>query len=455
MIIDEISLFINKWLKKGRRWLSEFMNQADHTLSKASFLLQEKKKQIDDYLVDRNQLLAVIQKNRKEVDDLRAHITQLNDGKAFHLIDVYEQLEMRSSKLLDYQEKYMDVQKTIDEQHKQVQAVTKEKDRALIERDWLKTEYNHLKGTIQKKTLKLAALQNELQQLKDTQSGQDLIEQKEAEIVQLKKDRIIDEDKLSRLKRSHLDMIKKMGILNHELTDTKERLDEQQQAAKDLQDLIDMKKEEVEQSREETIAQKEKAEDAQEKMREYLLQFEKASNHSQTLQEALEEKEEEHSDMLWETDNKIKTLKNELLDTHNKLAIEKAHNGSPRALDTKALQTLEQEYEPRFKTLYHECFFHREFFSDFFSLSASDRLKVEACIARLNSHYDLHIGNVRPNTVKTRSVTLNEYPFGQDRAGRIYFRRDDNKVQFFRISRTKNGKGALDQKRVVAWLKKK
>lgn len=85
----------------------------------------------------------------------------------------------------------------------------------------------------------------------------------------------------------------------------------------------------------------------------------------------------------------------------------------------------------------------------------SDRLRVEACIVNLNFNYDHHMYKVRPNTVKTKAnTTINEYPFGHDKVGRIYFKRENGKVNFYRISRTKNGKGNLDQDRVIEWLKR-
>jgi hypothetical protein len=114
---------------------------------------------------------------------------------------------------------------------------------------------------------------------------------------------------------------------------------------------------------------------------------------------------------------------------------------------------VEQEYEPRFRTLYDQCNIEREFYSDFFSLIPSSRLKVEACIVNLNFHYDQNMAKVRPNTEKTnRGTTIDEYPFGRE--GRIYFRKDNRTVNFYRISTNKNGKGKLDQARVIAWLKR-
>ena len=135
--------------------------------------------------------------------------------------------------------------------------------------------------------------------------------------------------------------------------------------------------------------------------------------------------------------------------------MEQAKSGSPVEITAEALQILEQEYEPRFRTLYKECNIHSEFYRDFFSLIPSDRLRVEACIVNLNFNFQLHMSKIRPNTVKTNhGTTIYEYPFGQDRVGRIYFNKDKGSVNFYRISRTKNGKGKLDQDRVIAWLKK-
>lgn len=119
------------------------------------------------------------------------------------------------------------------------------------------------------------------------------------------------------------------------------------------------------------------------------------------------------------------------------------------------MKILEQEYEPRFAELYKNCIFHKEFFRDFFTLIPSDRLRVEACIVNLTYRYEENAHKIRPNNVRTnRKLTINEYPFGQDHLGRIYFKKRNHQVEFYRISRTKNGKGDLNQQQVIAWLQK-
>lgn len=169
--------------------------------------------------------------------------------------------------------------------------------------------------------------------------------------------------------------------------------------------------------------------------------------------EKLHQREEEHLGELIDSGDKIDRLEKNLLDKRNELAIQKEMQGEPAIISSEALEVLEQEYEPRFDTLYKESVFNPEFFRDFFTLIPSDRLRVEASIVNLNYNYDLHTPKVRPHSVKTRGGSLNEYPFGRDRVGRIYFNKDKGKVNFYRISRTKSGRGKLDQKRVIAWLK--
>lgn len=182
--------------------------------------------------------------------------------------------------------------------------------------------------------------------------------------------------------------------------------------------------------------------------------YEASKSRMKDLAQALQEQEEIYYKDMAVADELIKKMQEELIDQQNELAITHAENANPVEIRPEELRILKHEYEPRFQTLYRDCYLHEAFFNDFFLLTPSDRLKVEACIVNLNFNYALNISKVRPNTVKTnKGLTLNEYPFGVGNTGRIYFRKNQGKVHFFRISRTKNGRGRLDQKKVIAWLK--
>lgn len=83
---DNISEYLGRVMRKGSAWFSQLWNTTDHAISKITLFLQDKKKQLDEYLIDREKLLGQIQRAQMEVDELYEEIERTNAGQAEKLL---------------------------------------------------------------------------------------------------------------------------------------------------------------------------------------------------------------------------------------------------------------------------------------------------------------------------------------------------------------------------------
>lgn len=457
----DIKPLINKLLERGVGWLSNLISATDHSLTKASIFLQKKGKEIEDYMIDRGKLLSAIQLAQNEIDSLRSVIDENNIEQTENMLLLHEKLEQRTEELLNNQQQLSKLHKSVEKSKNTISELSVEKEQAVNDRKLLRSEYNNLQNIINDNLMKQEELKDEIASLKtNVITGQ--INPNQHQIRE-------HEDRIEYLQQENIDYEKRY-------TDIQEQLKEKMSLVVQLNGQLQQAEIEINEKQSQVIILEQKAKDFQGEIRNYSLQTKKLKKdlaRNKVEMKTQKQKSEElyvlinelsiklnNTDLKYlenmiKTDEEIKVLKNNLLDEQNNLAIEKERNGAPAEITPEALRVLEQEYEPRFQTLYQSSFLHDEFYRDFFSMIPSDRLRVEACIVNLNFNYDQHMYKVRPNTVKTRaSTTINEYPFGHDKIGRIYFKRDNGKVNFYRISRTKNGKGSLDQERVIEWLKR-
>lgn len=140
----EILPVINKIFGKGQDWFSQLVNATDHTITKATIFLKEQKKQLNEYMVDHEKLLSNIKNKQDEVEYLRKEIEKTNKGQTDRLMKLYNELELRTEELIKSQQQYINVQQAIDESRMKLTTLTGEEDQALSERNWLKSEYDHL-----------------------------------------------------------------------------------------------------------------------------------------------------------------------------------------------------------------------------------------------------------------------------------------------------------------------
>ncbi|WP_438316132.1 hypothetical protein [Sporosarcina sp. FA9] len=462
-----VLLVLSKLGVGGRYLFSKFLNAADDSITKMLFILKENKEQLNDYLVDRKILLHSIKQKQVEVESLRLKIAETDKSdkdQTGRLIRLYEKLELKTDELAHYKQEYHDVQQSIEASKKEIHTLTDEKNQVLDNRNGLKLEYDQLRIVMEENLFKQKRLEDELSRLKKKQTEFDSadvenstkkeIEEKMKEIEVLQQDKHIYEDKFKKVEQDLMREVKRVAKLSGRLQTVQQKLHGNEQVMINFENTIHTKTEQVridrqkiEQLTAERVVWQEQLDSNQEDHQIALLEL-------QDIGQKLSLKDDEYTAQAIKSEEKIEQLKTELLNEKNDFALLSATKGAPAEITVEALRILEREYEPRFQTLYAGSKFHQSFYKDFFSLVPPDRLKVEAIIANLERNFDQAIIKTRENTIKTHSgETINEYPFGADHAGRIYLKENNNKVEYFRISRTKNGRGTLDQKKVIAWLK--
>lgn len=455
----DIKPFINKLFEKGSGWLSSLINATDHSLTKISLFLQEKRKYIEAFIKDRERLIDAIQKAESEIEILNSEINQTSKEQTERLLELYEKLEFRTQELITNQQLLNDLQDSVKSSQQTIADLNHVKDQAVEERNFLRSEYNHLQIIIQENVSKQVELQTKIEDLQKSSENDENIQQQINEhkesIKKLQLEKMKFTHQLSELETELKEKMKQVVQLSGELQQSEEKLREKNNVIAQLQRKMNDNQLEIGKINRETENLKVLIEINNEKKKTRENRIAELNKQVNSLKSKLEEANQLYTEDLIKAQEEIESLTEELIKTQNSLATEKENNATPADITPEALRILEQEYEPRFRTLYPQCHIHKEFYQDFFTLIPSDRLKVEACIVNLNFYYDQHMHKVRPNTVKTsKGTTINEYPFGQgkDNIGRNYFKRDKGEINFYRISRNKNGKGKLDQERVIAWL---
>lgn len=376
---------------------------------------------------------------------------------AERLFELYEKLDLITSEVITRQKNIDDLGNDVSESKEAIEKLNLEKMRFMNERNFLRSEYDHLQVIIEQNLKQKSELEQELNLLKN--SDQLHTNTKIAELTQAIES-LSDENQKNKvnLENRKVELVEKMKQLstnNQLLITSQKELSVKEDVIKSLEIDLEQSLNMQNLFLDERTQMKLEMQKQYHLIEENRLELDMINSEKDEIKLQLDELNEVYMTDLETAESEVNRLKEKLTNEQNNLAIEMEENGSPQKMDAETLRILEQEYEPRFNTLYKDCVLSKEFYSDFFMLIPSDRLKVEACIVNLNNHYERSMAKVRPNSVQASSgLRINEYPFGSDHIGRIYFKRTNGKINFYRISRTKNGKGHLDQKRVIAWLQK-
>lgn len=90
---SDVTNFIGRVFEKGYGWFTKLVNATDHTITKVSIFLREKKIELDEYIVDREKLLKVIHESQVEVNTLQHEIDNINETQTDRLLTLHERLE--------------------------------------------------------------------------------------------------------------------------------------------------------------------------------------------------------------------------------------------------------------------------------------------------------------------------------------------------------------------------
>lgn len=453
---NDVTALLAKVAGKSYDWLSNVLNRTDHTLTKVMEFVQEKKNVLDQYLVDRRSLLQSIEKAQLEVDVLQKEINKTKQYQREKHMTLLEELRERTSELFQYQKEYTALEIKSERSKSALSDLVKEKEIAINERNYLKSEYDHLQEIIQITSAELVKLKSEVVTLNEhsTSIAQQEIELKEKKIIELQSACNRTVRSRTKIEKRLKEKMKETAQLNGEIQRMAQEIKSQNELVEKLKIVIDEREALLEAEQIELQAFKETMQQSLVDMREKEKSIDKATERIDSLQKELDDTIELYSIDLQDSQDEIKDLYENLSKERNDASVARAERDEQMELSIETITTLRSEYEPRFKELYKDSKFTPKFFDDFYRISASDRLQVEVAIVNLNYYYDTAMSRVRPNTVNTGKgrPAVYEYPFGHDHLGRIYFRKDRNIVSFYRISRTKNG-GKLSQDRVITWLR--
>jgi chromosome segregation ATPase len=474
----DIAPFVEKTFKTGRSLLSSVLNKLDYDLTTMINMLKEKQKNLKEYLLNREVLLKQIDSKHQEVDRLKEQISKVkNNSNTKQLDELRNDLNIKLDELICSQRRYFDLEEKIKLEEQKASNLLQEKIKVESDRNKIKSKYEALQSKLKENKNKTVLLEKQIQELtkKELQLQEQIgsadskikIKELEESLIDLQK---IHTDKMEKQKQlqNEIDIYQKeykqlenqliqkvsefskisnkLHLVNMTLTKVSEE-----------KDSIKVSLETAEKSLVESTQKINKLELEVKRLKILEQQYEEEFNivqeEIQEVQKKIAVSQEEAVNEMIAYEERIDDLHRELIDKQNEVALAKAENGKAYELSTQEKEILEREFEPRFNVLYKECKFYPEFYSDFFRVTPSDRLKIEASIVQLNYNFDQYMTNVRPNVIRTKNNTILEYPFGTDAKGRIYFKKQNHTIHLYRISRTANGKGKLTQDNVIEWLK--
>lgn len=476
---DDVAPKVKQLFNKSQNFLSNLMNNFDFDLTKILHVIQENKKQIQTFFANKEQLNQLINKKLNDVDKIKEQIKNLrNNSQSKQLEELRGEVNSKLNQLITTQQRYLKIEEDIQEQQQIISTLSAEKIEVENERTRLKNNYEIVQSSLKNTNTKLVILENHLQQLKENEQ---LVDAKiHAQFV--------SEEDISKYKTELLALKREVENRQKEQIDLTQELSEFKEKRKHLEtDLLkkvtqfsqlsskfDLSIRALRQVENEKHSLKLKLNENSQNLARYhqeiqelevqLIEIKQNENalcneRDQALEEIeyhkkqLEQNEEHYMNEIQENETLIEGLEIELLNKQNDLAISKAENGESYILTKAERKILDKEFEPRFRTLYKNCIFHRDFYNDFFCVTPSDRLHIEVAVVELNTHFEKMQHKIRPNTIRTKTKTILEYPFGTDNVGRVYFQHQNGKIELYRLSRTKNGRGKLTQDNVIAWLK--
>lgn len=478
-VSKEVVPKVKQSLQKGHKFLSRLLNNMDFDLTNAIKILKDKQEKIKQFIQHKDHLMREIERKEFVVSQLREQINLIKGHSNFKQLDyLRNELNHKLDDLLNSQRSYYELETKIEAEQKKVEELVDDKQKLERDRNTLKLKYEKTKETLVENKSKTEKLEKEMMELQEKQLHYETQLQNSASKEEVKK----HEQLLKNLQQEYEVKLAEQNFLKDEYEKAKKLQKEMEQSllqkmleiTKITNELIganltleDIKKEKADlkfklqsnelvlkQSKNQIVRLEEEMEGLKKSKETYEAKYQVAIQESEKIRADLDNNYKEFTNEMVIYEERIQDLQSELIDKQNEIAIAKVENGEADGLSEEEHNIMEREFEPRFNILYKNCQFYPEFLSDFFRITPSDRLKVEVVIMNLNYNYNITISNVRPKTIRTKSTTILEHPFGTDSVGRIYFNKKNHTVHLFRLSRTKNGRGRLTQDNVIEWLKK-
>ncbi|MCA1060311.1 hypothetical protein LCL96_15335 [Rossellomorea aquimaris] len=463
--------------KKGQKMLVSLFNKIDFDITRTIRILREKQERLKQFIINRENMVKEIEIKENEVNRLREQIYNLKNSSNSGQLDV---LRMELSKKLDdliaSQQKYYELESKIEEEQKKVSLLLQDKQKLEQDRNSLKLRYDKVKTKLNANNKKTKKLEEELKGLKvkeiryeellNQSTSKEELQHYEKQLEELKKhlniknteyESIITENNQYRLDQKELEqkLLEKMSSLSklsNDLNSTNMALKHIKEEKNKIKSILQTKEKDLKSANLKITKLEVEVKQFRQLEKEFENKYDIALKEMKKAEKLLGEFQEDFSNDMISYEERLQELQNELVDKQNELSIVKAEKGEAENLSHEEKKVLEREFEPRFNALYKNCCFHPEFLSDFFHITPSDRLKVEAAVVQLNYNYGQAVTNIRPSCIRARKSKILEYPFGTDSVGRIYFHKENNIVHLHRLSRTKNGRGKLTQDNVIEWL---
>ncbi|NJP37060.1 hypothetical protein [Alkalicoccus luteus] len=443
---------LHKMLSTAQRWFSKLVDETDFYLSKALRLLQETKAEFELYVQDRHELTMFIELKQHEILELHEKLSQLTaESSSKQYAAISDELSHKVNELHQAELDLEQLEAKLNLFEIKMEQVQAEQLTTAKERDTYREQYQELDARTTQLIEEKNSLLIEVEALKQEPSSELLIE-KQIRVSELEREVSLNQQELDHLKKEFQRKLQALGKLNSQFHEYKQKYCEEKHQLANTKEAYEQAKLEVTtlQNDREKLYQLTLEKEAE--MLRYLKEMEQIVVDKQEAEARLKQIEVTFAQKLVVADMELQNAKAELEQAQETIAVKEAEKTEVSPEDKEKLIILRNEYEIRFRELYKRAVFREEFFQDFYALTASDRLKAEGVIAGLVHENKLTVSSIRKNPVQVSGGTIPEYRFGD--TGRIYCRKEQGSYHFIRLSRTKNGKGRLDQAKVIKWMQK-
>ncbi|WP_444684914.1 hypothetical protein [Alkalicoccus luteus] len=443
---------LHKMLSTAQRWFSKLVDETDFYLSKALRLLQETKTEFELYVQDRYELTTYIELKQQEILELHEKLSQLTaESSSKQYAAISDELANKVNELHQAELDLEQLEAKLNMFEMKMEQVQAEQLTTAKERDTYREQYQELDARTTQLIEEKNALLIEVEAFKQEPSSELLIE-KQTRVSELERQVSLNQQELDHLKKEFQRKLQALGKLNSQFHEYKQKYREEKYQLANTKEAYEQAKLEVAtlQNDREKLYQLTLEKEAE--ILRYLKETEQIVVDKEEAEARLKQMESTFAQKLNVADMELQNAKAELEQAQETIAVKEAEKTEVSPEDKEKLIILRNEYEIRFRELYKRAVFHEEFFQDFYALTASDRLKAEGVIAGLVHENKLTVSSIRKNPVQVSGGTIPEYRFGD--TGRIYCRKEQGNYNFIRLSRTKNGKGRLDQAKVIKWMQK-
>lgn len=221
------------------------LSQINYALTEILRLVDEEKEIFAKYEKEKNNLLSDLKAKEAEVTKLQHNMLTLNNRQKNKMFHLYERLHFRSEKLVTLQNNYFSIKKDIENSRQKIKHLEEKKGKIASERNWLKIEYDHLKGALKENKIVIDKLEHKQKLVEDIEQESLQRQVKEKEISFLMNKQSLLQHQINEIHPTLMKKMKDVTSITNEIQLLKKHIHEKQAELKQLEVKITEQNEKI------------------------------------------------------------------------------------------------------------------------------------------------------------------------------------------------------------------